>query len=127
MDDRLASIMTYKTLWALCTVNKRTQQMKAVYYCACLVYGRAPLWGIWRVSDGRFLNFVAGKSQAEDQHQGLVWRRVMARWKLTDDANSQAADRRKVLEVEMDKPLPVYEDAQPANAAPGANERRVVH
>jgi hypothetical protein len=51
----------------------------------------------------------------------------MARWKLTDDANSQAADRRKVLEVEMDKPLPVYEDAQPANAAPGANERRVVH
>jgi hypothetical protein len=125
MDDRLASIVTYKTLWALCNVNKKTQQLKAVYYCACLVYGRAPLWGVWRVSDGRFLNFVASKSQAEEQHQGLVLRRVMARWKLTDDANSQAADRRKVLEVEMDKPLPVYEDATPAKDAPAAGQELV--
>ena len=116
MLPRLTEIMTYRSLWAMCTVHQKTGKMRAVYYLACLVFGRAPLWGVWRV-DGRFVNFVAGKADAERQHPNLVWRRVMARWSLAEDTDSKAPDRRQALSAELKAELPTYADAEPSRNA----------
>jgi hypothetical protein len=104
ISDRLQAIMTYKALHALCSTNK-DGKMKVVYYVSCLVYGRAPLWGVWNVS-GKFLHFAPGREAVADMHPNLAWRRVMARWSLADDADSVAHERRQRLSIELDKPLP---------------------
>lgn len=114
MLDQLQRIMTYKSLHALCTVTKQKDEdgrpkMRVVYFVSCLVYGRAPLWGVWNAS-GKFLHFAGGKEAISDQHPNLTWRRVMARWRLADDGDSQAVERRKLLSDELGAELPEYAD-----------------
>jgi hypothetical protein len=105
MDTNLNRLFTYKTLHALCSTNRKGQ-MRAHMYVTCLVYGRAPLWGVWLVSTGKFLHFANGRDQISEMHPNLTWRKVMARWQLTDDTDSIAAERRTQLTVELEKPLP---------------------
>ena len=108
MLDGLTKVITYRSLWALCSTNKKGQ-MRAVYYCSCLVFGRQPLWGCWNLN-GRFQHFGAGRDELARLHPNLTWRRVMSRWQLVDDTDSIAKDRRKALELELEQPLPKTDD-----------------
>jgi hypothetical protein len=112
----LTDILTFKTLHALCSTNK-AGKMRVVFYVSCLVAGRSPLWGCWSVN-GRFLHFAAGKEAIAAQHPRLAWRRVMARWSLADEHDSVAAERRKLLEIELATPLPVGDGTVIAHPVP---------
>jgi len=110
MLEQLSAISTYRSLWSLCSVNK-AGKMKVVYYAACLVFGRAPLWGVWDVN-GRFRHFSPGREAIGDMHPNLSWRRVMARWSLADENDAKAEARRQKLSVEYNQPLPGEEQKQ---------------
>lgn len=103
-DPKLQEIVTYKTLHALCSVNKK-DEMRVVYYVSCLVYGNNPVWGVWNLN-GKFLHFSGGRDAIARIHPNLTWRRVMTRWALDDDTHMTAKERRKFLENTFNKPLP---------------------
>lgn len=104
MQDILREIMTFKTLWALCTVGKEGQ-MRAVYYAVCLSGGRNTTWGLWNMN-AKFLHFAPSREALGRMHPKLTWRRIMARWQLQDDTDWRAQKRRLALSVELDAPLP---------------------
>lgn len=104
LDPKLQEIMTYKTLHALCSVNKK-DEMRVVYYVSCLVYGNNPVWGVWNVNC-KFLHFAAGREAIARIHPNLTWRRIMTRWSLMDDEHMPPRERRKFLEAQFNKPLP---------------------
>jgi hypothetical protein len=117
MTPDLERILTFKSMHALCTVNKDSK-MQATHYACCLVSGRNPLWGVWSLN-GRFQGFFAGRQDITDNWPHLTWRRIMARWQLRDDANSKPEDRRKALAKELRKALPDGERTQDQDAAAG--------
>jgi hypothetical protein len=111
MLDTLQKIMSFRTLWSLCATNK-DGRMRVVYFSICLVHGRNPLWGVWNIN-GKFLHFAPGKDAIEKMHPQLAWRRIMARWQLTDDTDSKAPERRKELAVELKSELPGEQEEVP--------------
>lgn len=100
----LSEIITYRTLHALCSVNKRNK-MTVVFYVSCLVYGRNPVWGIWN-RNRKFLRFAGGKEAIGRDHPGLAWRRIMTPWRLDGDHDVPAAARREILAAQFESPLP---------------------
>lgn len=107
IDPKLQEILTYKTLHALCTTNKKNE-MRVVYYVSCLVYGNNPVWGVWNIN-AKFLHFASGREAISKMHPNLTWRRIMTRWQLADDTPSPPKDRRQLLAMEFGKALPPIE------------------
>lgn len=112
MFDQLQRIMTYRSLWALCSTNKEGK-LKVSFYCSCVVFGRSPMWGVWN-ANGKLLHFASGREVIGKQHPHLTWRRIMTRWHLADDMNSKASERREALadEFKLELPAPVEEPAR---------------
>lgn len=101
----LDPILAYKGVWALCTVNQKTEELKATHYASCLIAGSYPVWGVWTVL-GKFLRFHGSRTDIEEAYPRLVWRRKMATWSLHDITDKSVATRRHELGAVYKKTLP---------------------
>jgi len=79
----LSELHSYRGIWALSTVNKKTGMLKATHYTWPIVHGKHPIWVVYTVN-GRFIQHLPGRSEIERQYPNLAWRRVMAKWSLLD-------------------------------------------
>jgi hypothetical protein len=71
-----------KPVYALCTVNTKTNQLKASFYTMMVEGGPQPLWAVWKL-DGKFQRFFIKRATVERAHAHLVWRRMSAKLTLT--------------------------------------------
>ena len=104
MTPNLENIFTYKSVWALCVINK-DGRLRATHYASCYVAGRAPVWGLWTIN-GKFVRLFNGRESIIQSYPGHVWRRWMMKWGLKDDADTSAAERRHILPLQLNTPLP---------------------
>jgi hypothetical protein len=89
-------IETFKSIWALCTLNKATGELSATHYALVQVGGSNPMWAVYTIQ-GRFVRFAGSRAQIERAYPKLRWRRWMARWDLLDADNISVDARRKLL------------------------------
>ncbi len=104
----LNEIMTYKSVYALCTVNRIGQVLKATHFCCVLIGGSRPLWGVW-LSSGKHLRFASSRLQIAEAYPKLVWRRKMATWTLADMTDKSVESRRHELADRYGHRVPVPE------------------
>ena len=93
----LETLMMYKGLYALCTVDKDGKALKATHFCGVMIGGPSPVWAIWLV-DGRFVRFANSRAQIEKMYPHLTWRRRMATWHCSDVTDKSLGTRRAELE-----------------------------
>lgn len=110
----LNEIMAFKAVWALCTLNKTTQQLKATHYACCLIHGPRPTWGVWTVT-GRFQRFFASRASIEEAYRTLTWRMKAASWSLQAVADYSVEHKIQQLEEKYHAPI-VRDPVEPAPA-----------
>lgn len=91
----LGSILAYRGVHALCTLNK-DGSLHATHYATCLVGGREPMWGVWTVN-GVFQRFFGSKQQIAFAYPRLTWRRKNATWNLISVNDMDAKAKREEL------------------------------
>jgi len=94
-------IHTYRSVYALSTVSKKGNVLKATHYCACIIHGSHPTWSVWTVG-GKHIMFGT-RSHIERAYPKLVWKRVMLRWSLDGNQDYTAVEKRK-NEIEENYP-----------------------
>lgn len=84
MRTTLQNVMAYRTMYALTGLKQigSSNKLKATHFVCCLVYGRAPLWGVFRAKDGVLIQQCISKEQVLRLHPGKILRRMQASWTL---------------------------------------------
>jgi hypothetical protein len=80
-SQRLSGAVVGKPVYALCTLNTKTRQLKAKYFTMMIHGGSQPLWGIWSMK-GQFIRYLTGRWSIEGAYPSLVWRRMSAQFDL---------------------------------------------
>lgn len=92
----LGSILAYRGVYALTSINDKTGMLRATHYATCLVGGREPWWGVWTVN-GVFQRFFSSKEDIRTTYPKLVWRRKNATWNMIGVNDMDAGAKRKEL------------------------------
>jgi len=90
----LSGVAVGKPVYALCTLNPKTRELKAQYYTLMIEGGPQPLWGVWTIH-GTFKRFFIKKTAVEKIYHRLVWRRLSARLTLTSPIVDQTVAEEK--------------------------------
>lgn len=102
----LEHALAFKGMYALCTINKQTQKLTAIYYCQCTIMGPAPIWTVWSAKTEKVVRLMGSKTQIEKAYSYLVWRRRMVTFQMIDMKNKSLEARRAELEHTYHKRLP---------------------
>lgn len=100
----LDGVAVGKPVYALCTINPQTQQLKAKFYTLLIEGGPQPIWGVWTMQ-GKFKRFFIKKSSVADAYPKLRWRRMSGRLTLSQALVDQPIEAEKTQLVNYYKAL----------------------
>ena len=124
----LAEIMSFRGVHVLGDLRVTPEgrpQLIARFYCSCLIYGRSPVWAVYKASTGSFVRFYGYRSEIERAYPRLTWRRKMASWHLAAVDDLNPSRRRRFLAERYGKAPPEPADT-PASVAKKAKAARKV-
>lgn len=92
----LSGVVVGKPVHALCSIDGKTDRLKARYLAIAVTGGRTPLWAVW-TAHGNFRRHYTTRTQVEAAYPNLIWRRMSARLGLNApvvDESTQTEGRR---------------------------------
>ena len=79
----LGSLLSYKIVYLLCTLNPKTNMLKATHFTICVYGGPYPSWGVWSINN-IFQRFFPLKAAVADAYPNHVWRRLYGTWTMVN-------------------------------------------
>jgi hypothetical protein len=97
-------LMVYKGVWALCSLDRKKQLLKATHCAMCLIQGPSPMWGVWLIKPNglKFQRFAFNRADIEKAYPKLVWRRKMSPFNMIEMADVSLEQRRRELMQKYD-------------------------